>query len=207
MARANAVLVVEVGNGPGHFQDSRVGPRTQAQFVDRHFQEALVLNQFLVGLFGIDPLHPHTDGGRKVRPLEVLAKTLRTVEPGIAPNGKHRFLDALLSHLPTGAVLTPARIALAASQGHAELEVARRPTVAVFATGDELVEPGLPLAHGQVYNSNREQLMGLLRVQGLEPVHVIGALNPRTVKSLALKPGEVRALGWKWPRRWLALAE
>lgn len=69
-----------------------------------------------------------------------------------------------------GAVLTPARIALAASQGHAELEVARRPTVAVFATGDELVEPGLPLAHGQVYNSNREQLMGLLRAQGLEPV-------------------------------------
>ena len=44
-------------------------------------------------------------------------------------------------------------------------------------------------------------------VQGLEPVHVIGALNPRTVKSLGLKPGEVRALGWKWPRRWLALAE
>lgn len=69
-----------------------------------------------------------------------------------------------------GAVLTPARIALAASQGHADLEVVRRPTVAVFATGDELVEPGIPLAHGQVYNSNREQLMGLLRAQGLEPV-------------------------------------
>ena len=44
-------------------------------------------------------------------------------------------------------------------------------------------------------------------VKGLEPVHVIGALNPKTVKSLALKPGEVRTLGWKWPRRWLALAE
>ena len=44
-------------------------------------------------------------------------------------------------------------------------------------------------------------------VKGLEPVHVIGPLAPRTVKSLALKPGEVRPLGWKWPRRWLALAE
>ncbi len=72
--------------------------------------------------------------------------------------------------IAAGAVLTPARIALAASQGLAELEVVRRPTVAVFATGDELVEPGLPLARGQVYNSNREQLMGLLRAQGLEPV-------------------------------------
>ncbi len=72
--------------------------------------------------------------------------------------------------LRAGDVLTPARIALAASQGLPELEVARRPTVAVFATGDELVEPGLPLGHGQLYNSNREQLMGLLRAEGLEPV-------------------------------------
>jgi molybdopterin molybdotransferase len=72
--------------------------------------------------------------------------------------------------LRAGDVLTPSRIALAASQGLAELEAPRRPTVAVFTTGDELVEPGLPLAPGQLYNSNREQLMGLLRAEGLEPV-------------------------------------
>ncbi len=71
--------------------------------------------------------------------------------------------------LHAGEPLTPARIALAASQGLPELPVVRRPTVAVFTTGDELIEPGLPLAPGQIYNSNREQLMGLLRADGLEP--------------------------------------
>ena len=40
----------------------------------------------------------------------------------------------------------------------------------MFTTGDELVEPGLPLLPGQIYNSNRELLMGLLRAEGLEPV-------------------------------------
>lgn len=72
--------------------------------------------------------------------------------------------------LDAGQVLTPARIALAAGQGLDRLQVARRPTVAVFTTGDELVEPGLPLRPGELYDSNRELLMGLLRAEGLEPV-------------------------------------
>ncbi|MET0294804.1 MAG: hypothetical protein ABW042_07265 [Phenylobacterium sp.] len=40
-------------------------------------------------------------------------------------------------------------------------------------------------------------------VGGLEPVHVVSRLSPTTVASQALKPGEVRPLGWKWPRRWI----
>lgn len=72
--------------------------------------------------------------------------------------------------LAAGSLLTPARISLAAALGIAELLVSKRPTVAVFTTGDELVEPGLSLLPGQVYNSNRELLMGLLRNEGLEPV-------------------------------------
>ena len=41
-------------------------------------------------------------------------------------------------------------------------------------------------------------------VGGLEPVHAIGELPLRTTSALALKDGEVRALGWKWPRRWIS---
>ncbi len=72
--------------------------------------------------------------------------------------------------LQAGQVLTPARIGLAAALGIDRLDVAARPTVAVFTSGDELAEPGMLLQPGQVYNSNREQLMAQLRAAGLEPV-------------------------------------
>ena len=42
-------------------------------------------------------------------------------------------------------------------------------------------------------------------VAGLEPVHVVSELSPKTIKALALKPSEVRSLGWRWPRRWITL--
>lgn len=71
--------------------------------------------------------------------------------------------------LEAGQVLTPARVSLAASLGLPSLLVHRRPTVAVFTSGDELVEPGMPLSPGGIYDSNRELLMGLLRAEGLEP--------------------------------------
>lgn len=71
--------------------------------------------------------------------------------------------------LQAGQVLTPARVASAASVGIDALDVSTRPTVAVFTTGDELVPPGLPLAPGEIHDSNRELLMGLLRADGFEP--------------------------------------
>ena len=74
--------------------------------------------------------------------------------------------DAVLA---PGQVLTPARVATVASLGIDQLTVSARPTVAVFTTGDELVQPGIPLEPGQIHDSNRELLMGLLRADGLEP--------------------------------------
>lgn len=44
-------------------------------------------------------------------------------------------------------------------------------------------------------------------VSGLEPVHAVSALSAKSIKSLALKPSEVRSLGWRWPRRWITLED
>jgi molybdopterin molybdotransferase len=71
--------------------------------------------------------------------------------------------------LAAGAVLTPGRVALAASCGAADLEVRRRPRVAILATGDELVEPGAALRPGAIRESNRLLLAGLVREAGGEP--------------------------------------
>lgn len=84
--------------------------KAQPPLITSHFQDALVLNQYLISLFGIDPLVTHKDEGRTVRPLEIIAKSLRSVEPGIGPDGKHRFLAKLISHLPANATLTPVEL-------------------------------------------------------------------------------------------------
>jgi molybdopterin molybdotransferase len=75
--------------------------------------------------------------------------------------------DHLLS---AGARLTAVQASLATAVGFAELPVSRRPTVAVFTTGDELRPPGQSIEAGEVYDSNRSLLMNLLVGEGLEPV-------------------------------------
>lgn len=72
--------------------------------------------------------------------------------------------------LRAGAVLDPSKLSLAAALGHHDLPVRRRPTVAVFTTGDELRAPGQPLAPGEIYDSNRVLLQTLLVAEGYEPV-------------------------------------
>jgi molybdopterin molybdotransferase len=64
--------------------------------------------------------------------------------------------------LPAGTVLEAQHVALAAALGITELEVRRRLTVAIFSTGDEVVEPGAARAGTAIYDANRYLLRELL---------------------------------------------
>ncbi len=70
--------------------------------------------------------------------------------------------------LATGRLIRPAELGLVASLGFAEISVFRRLRVAFFSTGDELCSIGTPLAEGEVYDSNRYTLFGMLRRLGCE---------------------------------------
>lgn len=93
--------------------------------------------------------------------------TLKLTGDGPAEQGAHVRTrgrdfqqDERLIH--AGDHLTPSRIALAAMAGHGTVSVHRPIRVAIAATGDELVPPGVPLSDGQLPESNTALLVAML---------------------------------------------
>lgn len=72
--------------------------------------------------------------------------------------------------LPAGTRMTPGAIAAAAMSGAGQLVVGTRPRVAIVTTGDELVQPGNPLAPGQIPDSNGAMLAAMLAGEVADPV-------------------------------------
>ncbi len=70
--------------------------------------------------------------------------------------------------LRAGTLLMPAEIGVLGSLGVSEVSVRRRPRVAFFSTGDELRRVGEPLGEGQIYDSNRYTIFGMLTRLGVE---------------------------------------
>ncbi|MEO8145607.1 MAG: gephyrin-like molybdotransferase Glp [Betaproteobacteria bacterium] len=79
-------------------------------------------------------------------------------------------LKAGVAVLRPGQPVRAADLGLMASLGIAEVKVKRRLRVAFFSTGDELASIGAPLARGQVYDSNRYTLHGMLAGLGMEAI-------------------------------------
>ncbi len=107
---------------------------------------------------------PVADGGLgqvQVNSLPKAGQNIRRAGEDVARS------DVVLSR---GQRLGPAELGLAASIGMAALKVARRPRVALFSTGNELVMPGAvapqDMPPGAIYNSNRYFLIALLRRLG-----------------------------------------
>ena len=96
--------------------------------------------------------------------------------------------------LSAGERLRAAQIALLASLGMADVPTARPPRVGIITTGSELVDPGAPLAPGQIYNSNSYSLAAQIRETGAEAL-LLGRVADdaaATRRGHRRRPGEMR---------------
>jgi molybdopterin molybdotransferase len=110
------------------------------------------------------------------------------VPPGLKPGANRRLAGEDIGKgaivLPAGRRLAAQDVALAAAVGLTALGVRRRVRVALFSTGDEIVEPGAPRPAAALYDANRYLLAGMLERLGAT-VTDLGILkdDPATVAN------------------------
>lgn len=95
---------------------------------------------------------------------------LQAVETGANVRPMGQDISAGAQVVSAGKRLTAVDLSLLASIGKSDVKVYAPLKVAIFSTGDELVEPGKPLKPGQIYNSNRTLLLALCHQLGFETV-------------------------------------
>jgi molybdopterin molybdotransferase len=112
------------------------------------------------------------EGADAVVPVEVVVVHDNSMETAsdvaVGDNVRPRAGDVRTGDVvvPAGTRLGPAQLGALAAAGVAELEVGRRPRVAVLTTGTELKAPGEPLAPGEIYESNGTTLQAQLESAG-----------------------------------------
>jgi molybdopterin molybdotransferase len=94
----------------------------------------------------------------------------RSVHPGDALRLAGSDVQSGEMVFAAGTVLHPAHIGMMASLGRLRVPVVKRLRVALFSTGDELVDDDRPLGPGEIRESNRRMLRGLVEEAGCTPV-------------------------------------
>ncbi len=100
---------------------------------------------------------------------------LQPIEPGQHIRRAGEDVEAGSLVMAAGSLVRPAEVGMAAVVGRALLRAHPRPRVAIISTGDELVEPGLPLLPGQIYNSNAYTLAAQVTEAGGTVTHRLHA--------------------------------
>jgi molybdopterin molybdotransferase len=119
---------------------------------------------------------PMPAGADTVCPQELAARDAEHVVfapeivKGVNVRARGEDVSAGTVVVSAGTVLRPQEIGVVASLGLRQLLVSRRPRVALLSTGDEVAEPGRPRAAGQIYDSNRFTLRGLVSQAGGEVI-------------------------------------
>ena len=124
-------------------------------------------------------MQEHTRGGDGTVVLEQLPASGGNVRP------QGQDIAAGQEVLAPGVLLRPQELGLLASIGLSSVPVRRRLRVAIISNGDELIEPGEALAPGQIYNSNRYLLQGLMARWGFEVLdHGIASDDPARIEQV-----------------------
>ncbi len=114
---------------------------------------------------------PIPAGADTVYPQEIVDRRGERVTIPALPRGanvRQRGEDVKASAvvIPAGSVLRPQELGVAASLGLAQILARQQPRVAILSTGDEVAEPGDERKAGQIFDSNRYSLRGLVEAAG-----------------------------------------
>jgi len=131
------------------------------------FEHTLIPGQALRIMTGA----PMPVGANTVYPQEVVERTgdrvrVVPIAKGVNVRARGEDVEAGGIVIEAGSVLRPQEIGLITSLGIWQLEVHRRPRVALLSTGDEVAEPGTPRRPGQIYDANRFTLRGSIEQCG-----------------------------------------